>query len=233
MIASVIAGFLAGLASAPHCAGMCGPLCAAACAGRPRAPSLGGYLGARLVTYSLLGAIAGTAGRSLADRFGDRAALVLAIAMAAGLVIAAVRVWPRNTDAPRLVSLGRKRVDRRAPAWAPIALGLATGFLPCGALFGALLLAAGAGTAEGGVATMLAFGATTSVALFAMGYLAERMAREGGRAGRRIVAGLLVVGALVTLLRPIAMGGGDGSCPAHEGHAMTARTLPNVEGGAS
>ena len=61
MWTAVIAGAAAGLASVPHCTAMCGPLAAYACSGRPGASGQSRYQLGRFISYSALGAVAGTA----------------------------------------------------------------------------------------------------------------------------------------------------------------------------
>ncbi len=66
MWTAVIAGAAAGLASVPHCTAMCGPLAAYACSGRPGASGQSRYQLGRFISYSVLGAIAGTLGGATA-----------------------------------------------------------------------------------------------------------------------------------------------------------------------
>ena len=69
MIEAVLAGAAAGLASIPHCAAMCGSIAAGACAER-RSGAL--YLGARLASYTMLGALLGTLGHAATALFASR-----------------------------------------------------------------------------------------------------------------------------------------------------------------
>jgi sulfite exporter TauE/SafE len=144
-----------GFVGSLHCAAMCGPLAAAG-----RGPS---YLLGRLLSYTAIGALMGAIGQHALCRLPvDRVQWV-----AVGLV-AAFALWRavaalRRPPPPRPVALGR----RRPPIWArllarlpwrnSLALGLATGILPCGMLLPAWTLAMGAGDAPGGAAVMAAF----------------------------------------------------------------------------
>src|SRR5690606_8992269 len=118
-------------------------------------------------------------------------ATFLSVLVAVGLLASAVRMWPRRPKTTPLVQLRRSRGDSRPPRWAPLALGLATGFLPCGVLLAALLIAAGTGSAASGSLAMAAFAVSTSVALAAMTFVADRLETEGGLVGRRIIAAVL------------------------------------------
>jgi sulfite exporter TauE/SafE len=210
---------------------MCGPLAAAACRGqRQKSAAIGSYLGARLSSYAALGGVSGAAGGALAGLSGDVSSFLLAGTVALGLLLTASRIWPREArPASGLVTLGRRPVAK-APRWAPFVMGAITGFLPCGVLLSALMLAAGTGSALGGAASMVAFAIASSPALFAMGGVAAYLDRAAGVAGRRVVAAFLVVGAIVTVMRPFAMRD-HGSC--HDDHVIGALTEAPGRGGAS
>jgi len=76
-----------------------------------------------------------------------------------------------------------------------LGIGAIWGWLPCGMVYGALLLALASGSAAGGAATMLAFGLGTLPNVLAIG-LASRT-RAFGRAGPRL---RMASGALVCVL---------------------------------
>jgi len=136
--------FLAGLAgSAMHCSGMCGPFVLgqvmADAEGLGRGSTYGEwrrltgaalapYHAGRLVTYSALGGIAGTATSVFAatDAFGRLAAGALGLAFGASAPQAGL---VQRLAAPLVVS---RRPTLR------FALGLVLGFLPCGLIYGAL-----------------------------------------------------------------------------------------------
>ena len=212
MLSALLAGAAAGLASAPHCLGMCGPL--ASLASLPGAGVPGPRFGlvrhqlGRAAAYAGAGMLAGTAGagvvRALAPSWLPAA---LSIALAVALSVAAARLaWP----ATRLVTLGRggrvpvaARILARVPR-EPFVLGVATVLLPCGALYGGLLVAAGSGGAAEGAAAMLGFAVPSGVPLAAAAWLGVRP-RGASLADRRLLAAALALGALVTLARPLAV----------------------------
>ena len=141
MWTAVIAGAAAGLASVPHCTAMCGPLAAYACSGRPGASGQSRYQLGRFISYSALGAVAGTIGGvtavSLPHAWGSA---LLSWSLALGLGLAAFRLW-RRPDQP-LVTL-RTKEDASKPSLVsraleglgrhPFFVGLGTALLPCGA----------------------------------------------------------------------------------------------------
>jgi sulfite exporter TauE/SafE len=225
----VAAGALAGLSSTPHCAAMCGPLAALACRGADRvsAGRAARYHLGRAAGYAALGSIAGVAGAraigalsSIAGRWG---AAAISWAVAAALLIAALRTWrpPARAVAPP-IRLGARRPDLRGRLLAilprgPFALGLATALLPCGALFAALALAAASGGALLGATAMLAFVGSSGLGLLAIGALAGRADRRPW--SRRTLAVGLAVGAVVLVARPLpALRAAPGEVPAcHRG----------------
>lgn len=214
---AIAAGAAAGLASIPHCAGMCGPVAAfAGTRGTGVKPSLA-YHGGRLVSYALLGAAAGAGGSMIGDALPARwASASLSWSLAAALALAAWRLW-RTAEArptePVRIGIGPRRRTLSERLFAllpkhPAALGLITGLLPCGALYAAVLIAAGSGGAPAGAASMLAFGLVSATGLAVVGAVASKvrgLIRRGTEAPflSRVLATALLVGALILAVRPI------------------------------
>lgn len=181
MSGSVFAAGALGLLGSLHCAAMCGPLAFAGCTrnGAVDRRDAWGYAFARSLGYATLGAAAGHAGARLAlsEAFSALATpLLLSVAVFAlvrGLRALVPSLLPsafRPRGAVPASALGRSR--RRRLSWlAPLlprrgaALGLATAFLPCGLLAGALALAAAAGDARSGALTLAVFSLATLPAL--------------------------------------------------------------------
>jgi len=200
-IAGIPGGLYAGLllagaaGSVMHCAPMCGPFVLGQVSDRlARVPAallcerrrlgsalLAPYHAGRVITYGLLGALAGTGGAAL------RAAPALDW-LAAGLLMAAALLFlghavrrlvpalawlvPGTDRAPagwvRLIGRLSARLDRTTRLGG-LALGLALGFLPCGFLYAALTaVAATAGPLSGALA-MACFGLGTVPSLVAVG----------------------------------------------------------------
>jgi len=146
-----------------HCVGMCGGLIAVAGEGASgtsqRLVVQGGYQGARLVSYLVLGMVAGALGHAL-DLAGRAAGLGKSAAIVAGAVMMAWGLWAmleaggarlglrlpalRLLPSSALAWLGR--ASQRPPLWRAILLGGASAFLPCGFLYAFAL--AGAATAS-------------------------------------------------------------------------------------
>lgn len=91
------------------------------------------------------------------------------------------------------------RVIGRLPR-EPLLIGALSALLPCGALYSALLIAASGGSASSGAASMASFAAASGSGLLAASWIAKKARSE---LGRRTLAALLVIGALIVLARPI------------------------------
>lgn len=207
MSLSIALGVGAGALSSLHCAAMCGPL-AATQAARGRGGALRYQLG-RAASYGLLGGAAGASGHAVGAVGGPVAGALLSWSVAAGLLVAAARLWRRARPAePAPVPLRRRRaplISRVTTSLrpGPLGLGFLSALLPCGSLWLATGLAASTGGVLAGIAAMLGFAAASAVALLASGWLAGRLGRRS-LATRRVLAGLAVLGALVAALRPVA-----------------------------
>lgn len=212
---TLLAGvLLASLLGSVHCAGMCG---AFTClyssprgeAVRPRTHAA--YHFGRLVSYVLLGAIAGSIGARVDDlgRFagvGHLAALVagcLMIAWAATSVGAmlGVRVpislapeWARRTLGGVLVSAKNRPADARA-----LLVGLLTTLLPCGWLYTFVVVAGSTGSAPAGAALMAVFWVGTVPMLLAIGVGAARLLGPFARRLPVVSATLVLVLGLLTI----------------------------------
>jgi hypothetical protein len=222
LLAAATMGALGGV----HCVAMCGGVVGVLASGLPapvrasplrQLPYALAYNAGRVLSYASAGLVAGGAGAMaggvLPIHAGQSALRVLAaVAMVGlGLHLAGVFRGFRRLEAlgaplwRRLAPLTRRVLPVRSPAQAML-LGLLWGWLPCGMVYAALVLALGAGSALGGALTMLAFGAGTLPALLGMSAVASGLAGLVRRAVVRQSAGLLIVafGALnlLTVLGP-------------------------------
>lgn len=179
--------FLAGLAGSWHCIGMCGGFACGLAANRgSRAAALGRqllYNTGRVTTYCFLGALVGqlAAGLSVSEpgvppTAGAQQLLALVsggLMLVFGLqflgYLSRFRLpWNTNIGARFLVPALSEL--RRAPGiGAPLALGVANGFLPCPLVYAFAAQAAGSGGPLPGMLVMLAFGLGTFPAMLLMG----------------------------------------------------------------
>lgn len=204
MIASVVPALLMGLLGGVHCVAMCGGASAALCAGAPRSGLLGvAWSGGRVIGYSLLGAVAGALGALPsggpldAVRFGLRAMAALCM-LGVGLHLFGLPSFVGRLEAAggplwrRVAPLARRLVPLRSVPSA-LAAGALWALLPCGLIYGALALAATAGSTLGGAATMAAFAAGTLPIMLTVTTVARSIAKAFDRFAVRRLAGAVVL----------------------------------------
>lgn len=160
---------MAGLVTSVHCVGMCGPLACAWAAGRPDsaasfARDTAAYHGAKLVSYGMVGALAGALGTMPLRWFQHGAGALLPWLMVLMFAFVAFGL-ERWIPKPAFLSLPMARVRGwafRLPALSRAALlGLATPLLPCGPLYLMFALAMANGSAGKGAQFAVAFGLGT------------------------------------------------------------------------
>jgi uncharacterized protein len=212
--ALVLAVLVASLLGSLHCAGMCGGFVAFYAGdvrGRDARTGHACYNSGRLLSYATLGALAGALGAAL-DLGGavigvQRVAAVVAGALIAlwgtGMLLAALgRSVPRLDPPTLLATVVRRGIARftgRRPAARAFVIGLLTGCLPCGWLYGFVATAAGTGSVASGAAVMVVFWLGTLPAMVSLGLGLRALAGPLGRrlpaacAAAMIIVGLLAV----------------------------------------
>lgn len=216
---------------AVHCSGMCGPFVLSQVSNRLAAmPVAQGtvlrrlsgmallpYHAGRATTYSLLGgAAAGFAGglqRISLSGYLPAAALSLAALLMA--FIAFRQIQPAGAGSVGTASVSAGWMNRLAPVFRQTSrlggyiLGVSLGFLPCGLLYSALLLAGAAGSWQAGMASMLLFSLGTVPALFAVGMFGAAAGQRWRSMMRKLllpVFGLNVIVLLLLALRSLPTG---------------------------
>jgi len=202
-------GFLALglLGSVGHCVGMCSPfvLFVSRRYGRPE----GGrrtafaaqlwYTAGRIVTYAVLGALAGALG-GVVELAGALFGLQRAAAVVAGGVLVVWALVALSDLVPGLDSGGSLfarvagRLKGRVPGH-PFATGLFLGFLPCGLLYSAVIAAVSRGGPLEGAAALALFGLGTAPALLGVSLADELLARHRAFVNRLSQFFLLAMGA--------------------------------------
>ena len=230
VVVALATGSSLALASLAHCALMCGPLAAASHA-RGGSHGRSAYFVGRLVSYVLLGALAGSLFRVLGQTPWARwAETALSWSLGATLLYTAWRSV-RRPERSGLVKLGtapRKSLIGRALARVaddPLLLGVATALLPCGALFTALAGAAAQGDPLLGSLVMGTFATFTGVSVIGVSHLTSWFSRT--TLLRWTTSVVLVVGGLIFLYRPLpvlrAAQGEVPACHAPSSSAQVAR----------
>lgn len=190
MITLVGAVLVASLLGSMHCAGMCGPFVCFYAGADARSSAWGhiAYNGGRLVSYLILGAIAGVVGAGI-QQVGTGIGVSRAAASLAGilmitwgvvqlLVARGVRV---PTPAPlagaqQWIAARLRDVRDFAPTARALTVGLLTTLLPCGWLYAFVLTAAGTGRVRDALLVMTAFWAGTLPMMLAIGVGVRRLA---------------------------------------------------------
>lgn len=196
MTALLIAVLIASLLGSTHCAGMCGAFVLFAVATPADAPSVWrsraalnmAYNLGRLVTYTLLGAAAGSLGAAL-DLGGAMVGFQQTAAIAAGALMIGfgimallrargvkLRRMPLPAFLTRWVAAGHRAVADTSPLMRAWSVGLLTTFLPCGWLYAFAVTAAGTASPLYGAAVMALFWAGTVPILAGLGLGAQALA---------------------------------------------------------
>jgi len=176
--------FLAGLAGSPHCIGMCGGIVAAialhardAGAGARRRILLAYNLG-RIVTYTLLGAVAGLLGASL-NLLGMKAGanwlfvaanlFVILVGLASLARIQMFSLVTLESAGGRFFSGILRWAAHETGFCRAFVLGMVLGFLPCGLVYAPLIAAAAGNNPLKGAGMIAALGLGTMPLLFFFG----------------------------------------------------------------
>lgn len=192
MFALFFAVLAASLLGSLHCVGMCGGFvlfCTGGDAkdGKTKLWVQAAYNGGRLVTYTSLGALAGSLGQAL-NFAGDTAGLqkpaaaisgALMIAWGTVALLRALDVKIPALPLPGLLQRAYRNVLNRLHGKSMLAraaiIGLASTLLPCGWLYAFVVTAAGTGSWLWGALTMAAFWLGTLPVLIGVGTLAQQM----------------------------------------------------------
>ncbi|MFI4861384.1 MAG: sulfite exporter TauE/SafE family protein [Phycisphaerales bacterium JB063] len=212
MFALIAAVFVASVLGSLHCAGMCGAFVVFAVGGidAPRGTRLrlhAAYNGGRLVTYVLLGVVAGSIGAVLnlggALAGLSRVATVLAGALMIGFGAVALMHamgkssmrWPVPPVMQRAMIAGQKFAMTLSPTRRALVIGLLTTLLPCGWLYAFAITAAGTASPLWGGVTMAAFWLGTLPVLVSLGSCVQQLTGAlGARLPAMTALAVIVVG---------------------------------------
>lgn len=236
-IALLVAAFLMGFLGSPHCLGMCGGLVAAfSLSMKDVSPAkrrrlIATYHFGRLISYSILGLIAALIGTAVLEplMIGNSTPRILL-----GLVLAFVGVT--MLGAPFLAQLERvgmrfwqflspirQKVFPLNTYPRALAAGLLWGYLPCGLVYGALLIAVVARNPLGGAALMFVFGLGTVPMLVATHKTVSWLRDKIGRLRLRQINGvIMILSGMAVIFVPIvmqSMHGGDHGQMNHDEHS--------------
>ena len=245
MTTFLVTVFVASVVGSLHCIGMCGPFVAFysgsdGSGGARRLLSHASYSGGRLFTYAIFGLAAGAVGAAL-DVAGSLAGFQRIAAIVAGvtmivwgvlalLQLRGVRIFKHGSGNGRIAGIMRRGfslVSDKPPIVRAGAVGLLSGFLPCGWLWAFVVTAAGTGSAWKGAAVMTAFWAGTVPALLAVGLGSQLVSAPLRRHVPVVTAILLVALGLYAILgRPASV---DAAITKHQ-HSHVVVPSPNEAG---
>lgn len=204
--------FILGLVSSLHCVSMCGPIVLSyslplVYQNLPQQLSAHLFYNlGRIITYGLLGAIAGFLGITISF-VGNLAGLENIVAIVGGVLMVLAGIFmldlipskglqkfnPLLYTSKFLRPLGNKFTSTNLVS--KFSLGLILGFLPCGLIYAALLKSMATGSIFGGALTMIAFGLGTSFSLLAIGIFSTAFSFKLSRWGSKLASvSVLILG---------------------------------------
>jgi uncharacterized protein len=163
------------------------------------------FLLAKLVAYTLLGALLGWLGSYLTLSPLTRAIMMVAIGIfMIGNGLRMLNVHPIfryfNLEPPKFITRYIRRTAKNGTELAtPLFLGALTVFIPCGVTQVMMAAALGTGNAVMGAALMFAFTLGTSVLFFAVAYLATQLGARLEKLFMTFVAIVVLIFGFVTL----------------------------------
>jgi sulfite exporter TauE/SafE len=197
--------FALGLFSSLHCVTMCGPIVLSYSLPLGSRKFLDQafahvfYNFGRILTYALLGALAGLFGETVGfvgqlAGYENIAAIVAGVLMVvAGFIMLDILPSKRLQKFNPLLYTSRllRPLSSRFSSTSigsKFSLGLMLGFLPCGLIYAALLKSMATGTMIAGALTMTAFGLGTAASLLAIGIFSTAFSYRLSRWGTRLAA---------------------------------------------
>jgi len=162
------------------------------------------FLVAKLVAYTLMGALLGWLGSFLTLSPLTRAILMIAIGIfMVGNALRMFNVHPIfryfSIEPPKFITRYIRRTAKGTDTATPIFLGLLTIFIPCGVTQAMMATALGTGSVLMGAALMFAFTLGTSPVFFIVAYLATELGAKLEKFFMRFVAVVVLILGLVTL----------------------------------
>lgn len=162
------------------------------------------FLLAKLIAYTLLGALLGWLGSYFTFSPTSRAVLMIAIAIfMIGNALRMFNVHPIfryfSIEPPKFITRYIRKTAKGTDTAMPIFLGALTVFIPCGVTQAMMATALGTGNAFMGAALMFAFTLGTSPVFFIIAYLTTELGASLEKFFMRFVAVVILILGFVTL----------------------------------
>jgi sulfite exporter TauE/SafE len=162
------------------------------------------FLIAKVVAYTLLGALLGLLGSYLTLSPATRAILMILIGVfMLGNALRMFNVHPIfryfSIEPPKFITRYIRRTAKGTDTFTPLFLGALTVFIPCGVTQAIMAAALGTGSMTMGAALMLAFTLGTSPVFFIVAYLTTELGSRLEKFFMRFVAAVVLILGLVTI----------------------------------
>jgi len=162
------------------------------------------FLVAKIVAYTLLGALLGLLGSYLTLSPATRAILMILIGVfMLGNALRMFNVHPIfryfSIEPPKFITRYIRRTAKGTDTVTPLFLGALTVFIPCGVTQAMMAAALGTGSMAMGAALMLAFTLGTSPVFFIVAYLTTELGARLEKFFMRFVAAVVLILGLVTI----------------------------------
>jgi sulfite exporter TauE/SafE len=162
------------------------------------------FLIAKIVAYTLLGALLGLLGSYLTLSPATRAILMILIGLfMLGNALRMFNVHPIfryfSIEPPKFITRYIRRTAKGTDTVTPLFLGALTVFIPCGVTQAMMAAALGTGSLAMGAALMLAFTLGTSPVFFVVAYLTTELGARLEKFFMRFVAAVVLILGLVTV----------------------------------
>jgi sulfite exporter TauE/SafE len=162
------------------------------------------FLVAKIVSYTLLGALLGLVGSYLTLSPATRAVLMILIGLfMLGNALRMFNVHPIfryfSIEPPKFITRYIRRTSKGTDTFTPLFLGALTVFIPCGVTQAMMAAALGTSSMAMGAALMFAFTLGTSPVFFIVAYLTTELGSRLERIFMRLVAAVVLILGLVTI----------------------------------
>ena len=216
LLQAIIGGFALGVTGSLHCIGMCGPLSLALpmhhLSKAGKFFSLLIYQFGRIITYSLLGALVGLAGRGF-WRTGYQQWFSIGL----GILVLSLAVlyffFQRRINLPIIDRWYRfiqtiiiRILEQRTNPFGFLLLGMANGLLPCGMVYVATAAAVTFTEMTSSIGFMAAFGAGTLPAMMLVGLGGGMLSLSARKLFRKSVPVFIAATGLLLILRGMNLG---------------------------
>jgi len=220
--------FAVGLLTSLHCIAMCGGINLSQCVSYRQDDETSGkfsklrpsllYNGGRVISYTLIGGIAGALGSGISLSGAARG--VVAVTAGAFMVIIGLNMlnvfpWLRKLN-PRMPKIFRSMTSGGSGKRGPFIVGLLNGLMPCGPLQAMQVYALGSGSFVSGALSMFMFSMGTVPLMFGFGAASTMLSS-------RFTHKMMKAGAVLVIALGIVMAG--------RGLALSGITLPSLQQG--